>query len=318
MSIESFKSEEEYVAQMRTGALLNPRVDSTFKALFTQPTTESREALHCFLEAATERKIVSFTLSPNDAPGMFPGQRGVSYDILCVFDDGLSADIEMQAFNQRYDYGKRAEYQVARLETTYLKSGSDWEKAPVVFQISVLDFTYNKAEEDSKKVVSRYAMRTKDGRELSNTLNIIFIELPKVKWLEENLDENTALENWALFFKEADNPRKTGLIEKLTVKEAGLMHAQKSLSSISANQELWIEQYRQEIAERDRISAIAAGRREGIEQGIAEGIKQGIQQGISQTRIETARKLLSMGIAPAQVAEGTGLSLEEVRKLEDS
>ena len=88
------------------------------------------------------------------------------------------------------------------------------------------------------------------------------------------------------------------------------MHAQKSLSSISANQELWIEQYRQEIAERDRISAIAAGRREGIEQGIA--------QGIAQNRIETARKFLSMGIAPAQVAEGTGLSLEEVRKLEDS
>ncbi len=313
MSIDDFKSEEEYVSQMHRGVLLNPRVDSTFKALFTQPTTESREALHSFLEAATERKIKSFALSPNDAPGMFPGQRGVSYDILCVFDDGLSADIEMQAFNQRYDYGKRAEYQVARLETTYLKSGSDWEKAPVVFQISVLDFTYNKDEKDSKKVVSRYAMRTKDGKELSNTLNIIFIELPKVLGLEENLDANTALENWALFLKEADNPKKSGLIEKLTEKEAGLMQAQKSLSSISANQELWITQYRQEIAERDRISAIAAGRREGLEQGIAEGIAQGV----AQTRIDNARKFLEMGISFEQVAKGTGLSLEEVKKLMD-
>lgn len=303
MSIDDFKSEEEYVSQMKTGALLNPRVDSTFKAMFTQPTTESREALHSFLEAATERKITSFTLSPNDAPGAFPEQRRVSYDILCVFDDGLSANIEMQAFNQKYDYGKRAEYQVARLETTYLKSGSDWEKAPTVFQISVLDFTYNKHAEDSRNVVSRYAMRTKDGKELSNTLNIIFIELSKAEGLEENLDANTALENWALFLKEADNPKKSGLIEKLTVKEAGLMQAQKSLSSISANQELWIEQYRQEIAEHDRISAIAAGRREGIAQGIA------------QTRIETARKLLAMNIPLEQVAEGTGLSLEEVKKL---
>ena len=83
------------------------------------------------------------------------------------------------------------------------------------------------------------------------------------------------------------------------------MQAQKSLSSISANQELWIEQYRQEIAEHDRISAIAAGRREGIAQGIA------------QTRIETARKLLAMNIPLEQVAEGTGLSLEEVKKLKD-
>ena len=211
----------------------------------------------------------------------------------------------MQAFNQKYDYGKRAEYQVARLETTYLKSGSSWEKAPTVFQISVLDFTYNKDEEDSKKVVSRYAMRTKDGNELSNTLNIIFIELPKVERLEDSLDTNTALENWALFLKEADDPKKTGLIEKLTEKEAGLMQAQKSLSSISANQELWLTQYRLEIAERDRISGLEASRKEGIAQGIA------------QNRVETARRLLSMNIPFEQVAKGTGLSLDEVKKLMD-
>ena len=307
-------SEEEYVAQMHKGALLNPRVDSTFKALFTQPTPESREALHSFLEAATERKIKSFTLSPNDAPGMFPEQRGVSYDILCVFDDGLSANIEMQAFNQKYDYGKRAEYQVARLETTYLKSGSSWEKAPTVFQISVLNFMYNKDEKDKKNVVSRYAMRTRDGKELSNTLNIIFIELPKVESLEDSLDTNTALENWALFLKEADDPQKTELIEKLTEKEEGLMQAQKSLSSISANQELWLTQYRLEIAERDRISGLEASRKEGI----AQGITQGIMQGIAQNRVETARKFLAMKLPPEQVAEGTGLSLEEVKKLEGS
>lgn len=133
----------------------------------------------------------------------------------------------------------------------------------------------------------------------------------------ENLDANTALENWALFLKEADNPKKSGHIEKLTEKEAGLMQAQKSLSSISANQELWITQYRQEIAERDRISAIAAGRREGLEQGIAEGIAQGIAQGVAQTRIDNARKFLEMGISFEQVAKGTGLSLEEVKKLMD-
>ena len=61
-------SEEEYVAQMHTGALLNPRIDSTFKALFTQPTKESRAALQSFLEAATERNIDSFEFVANDAP----------------------------------------------------------------------------------------------------------------------------------------------------------------------------------------------------------------------------------------------------------
>lgn len=214
MSIDDFKSEAEYISQMNTGALLNPRVDSTFKALFTQPTVESKEALRYFFEAVTERKIVECKLAPNDAPDFFLGQRSVSYDILCVFDDGLSANIEMQSFNQKYDYGKRAEYQVARLETTYLEKGSTWERAPTVFQITVLDFVYNKEEDINSKVVSRYAMRTKDGKELSNTLNIVFIELPKVNGLESTLETNTALENWALFFKDADNPEKINLIQQ--------------------------------------------------------------------------------------------------------
>ena len=312
MDIKEFKTEEEYLSQMESGALLNPRLDSTFKALFTQPTQESRDALHSFLEAATERKIKHFELHANEAPAFFGGQRSVSYDILCQFDDGLSADIEMQAFNQEYDYGKRAEYQVARLETTYLKKGDNWEKAPIVYQVTVLDFTYDaEKSKKSRSPISRYAMRTKDGRELSNSLNIIFIELTKTKRLEKTLETNTPLENWAIFLKEADNPQKQDIIQKLTNKEAGLMQAKKSLSSISANRDLWIEQYRQEIAERDRRSGLSAM----LNKGLQEGIQQGIQQGRTESLIETAKRLIKMGLSPQQVSTGTSLSMEEVLRL---
>lgn len=44
------------------------------------------------------------------------------------------------------------------------------------------------------------------------------------------------------------------MIHYLTNKEAGLMQAQKSLSSISSDRDLWIAQYWQEIYERDRFS----------------------------------------------------------------
>lgn len=305
MDISDFLTEEEYVAQMKTGALLNPRVDSTFKALFTQPTKESKAALHSFLEAATERKIKKVELKPNEAPVSFDGQRGISYDILCEFNDGLSADVEMQAFDQEYDYGKRAEYQVARLETTYLEKGDDWEKAPIVFQITVLDFNYDNDENKKhKKPISRYAMRTKDGRELSNSLNIIFIELPKTKGLEKSLDTNTALENWALFLKEADNPKKRDVINILTNKEAGLMNAQKSLSKISANKDLWIAQYRQELADRDYRSGLSAAEKKGM--------KRGIEQGILSAYIDLINsKLLSIKDASKKL----NMSESEIRKL---
>lgn len=283
MNLKPLVSKKEYLSQMESGALLNPRIDSTFKALFTQPTKESRNALHSFLEAATALEISRISFAANDAPSAFFGQRGVSYDILCQLDDGTQVDIEMQAFEQNYDYGKRAEYQAARLETTYLKKGEDWEKSPIVFQITVLDFPYGGKD---GKTVSRYEMRSENGDKLSGSLNIVFINLTKTKELEKTLDKNSKLENWAVFLKNADNPEKQDMIKKLTNKETGLMEAKKSLSSISADQDLWIAQYRQEIYERDRLSDLAGAKRkaisEGLEQGLKQGIEQGIQQGIQQ------------------------------------
>ena len=304
MGIDDFKTEEEYVSQMEHGALLNPRLDSTFKALFTQPTEESRAALKSFLEAATERRIRTAELRPNDAPGGYAGQRGVSYDITCELDDGRAAEIELQSFNQKYDYGKRAEYQVARLETTYLGRGQDWKEAPIVFQITILGFVYTK---QTKRAVNRFAMRTKDGVELSNTLNIVFVELPKIRRLEKSVETNTRLENWAIFLRDADKPQKQGLVQRLTEKEEGLMNAQRSLSTISRNRSYWIAQYHQELHDRDIRSGLHAAEQKGVEKGRAEGERN--------KAIETARNFLKMGLTIQQIAQGTGLSEEEISSL---
>ena len=68
---------------------------------------------------------------------------------------------------------------------------------------------------------------------------------------------------------------------------------------------------------------IAEAKSEAFEEGIAigeergrnEGISLGITQGAYQKAVETARKFLSMGLSVEQVANGTGLSVEEIEKL---
>ena len=77
------------------------------------------------------------------------------------------------------------------------------------------------------------------------------------------------------FLKNADNPQKQGIISRLTDKEAGLMQARESLSAISSDRDLWIAQYRQEIAERDRLSNINASLKQGREEGLAQGLERG-------------------------------------------
>ena len=57
------------------------------------------------------------------------------------------------------------------------------------------------------------------------------------------------------------------------------------------------------------------GRNEGIAIGEERGISLGITQGAYQKAVETAKKFLSMGLSVEQVADGTGLSVEEIEKL---
>ena len=51
---------------------------------------------------------------------------------------------------------------------------------------------------------------------------------------------------------------------------------------------------------------------EGYEKGISIGLEQGLEQGAYQTKLETARKLITMGLSIEQVVQGTGLPIETV------
>ena len=78
------------------------------------------------------------------------------------------------------------------------------------------------------------------------------------------------------------------------------MNAKQSLSSISANQDLWVEQFRQEMFERDIRSGLSAAKEEGR----------------SEAKLDDARKMILKHIGTIeQIAEVTDLPLETVQKL---
>ena len=137
-------------------------------------------------------------------------------------------------------------------------------------------------------------MRTKDGRELANRMNVILIELPKVEKLLDSIETNTALENWAIYLSYADIPSKRGLIERLTEKEKGLMDAQVSLTTISENKEYWINQFRQETRERDIYSGLQAAEKKGRSEGRLE------------ERNLIYKKLLDSGMSEKEISEILG------------
>ena len=51
------------------------------------------------------------------------------------------------------------------------------------------------------------------------------------------------------------------------------------------------------------------------EEGRAEGRAEGMAKGKAEEKLATAQRLLAMGLTPEQVAQGSGLSPDEVMKL---
>jgi len=72
-----------------------------------------------------------------------------------------------------------------------------------------------------------------------------------------------------------------------------------------------------------RDDLLMAGEKIGFERGVvagmskgrSEGIAQGFSDGAYQTKLETAKAFKRLGFDIAKIAEGTGLSVEEIEKL---
>ena len=69
------------------------------------------------------------------------------------------------------------------------------------------------------------------------------------------------------------------------------------------------------IAEYDYDTDIAVQREEEREIAFAEGIEQGFSDGARQKALETAKAFKQLGFDITKIAEGTGLSVEEIEKL---
>ena len=115
-------------------------------------------------------------------------------------------------------------------------------------------------------------------------------------------------EAWIKFIKDPENIPPE-LLEIPEVKKA-----MDALTYVSANPDVRAA-YQARVREMNRIRA---GQAIKYKEGLAEGEKLGAKKERAKAKaekIETAKKLLMMGLNMSQVAEATGLSMEEIKKL---
>ena len=69
------------------------------------------------------------------------------------------------------------------------------------------------------------------------------------------------------------------------------------------------------ISETQFSAGVERGKSLGLAEGIEQGRSEGIAQGSYQTKLETAKNLLGLGLSIENIAQATGLSQAEVEAI---
>jgi predicted transposase/invertase (TIGR01784 family) len=67
--------------------------------------------------------------------------------------------------------------------------------------------------------------------------------------------------------------------------------------------------------ERRRQGELNAAKADGRQEGLEQGLRQGLEQGRREASLKSAKNLKALGVAVEIIAQGTGLSIEEIESL---
>ena len=275
------------------------RNDYAFKKLFGSE--ENKDIMIEFISLVTTLGKDDFDdvrIENTEQLPRFYKEKTGRLDIKIRLKDGRKIDVEMQ--NTYFDYyPKRSIFYCSKLIHEHFSSGLQYGNLKKCIAINVVNSPFKL----SRKVHSIYQIRESEEQTLlDELLEIHFLDLTKLQ--KDNL---TSLEKWLMFIK-TDSKEKRAML------------AQGNAVMTKANQVMDIfyldeqERKRYEAAweyESDRLSMISESERKGLERGLAEGEARGSRQ----AKLETAAAFKRFGFDIDKIAEGTGLSREEIEKL---
>lgn len=271
-----------------TLALLPPKMDFVFKKIFGNE--KHPNILISFLNAVLNPSdpIKSVTLQDTTIEKEYLTDKYGRLDVRATTDKGEHINIEIQLDN-KYNMIKRSLYYWSKLYEGQLESGNDYQKLARTICINLIDF--NLLNHD--KFHSVYRLKDcETHEELTDIIELHFIELKKMKHVKHADEVKSKLEAWLHFINQPDSE----VVRELEAVESEIKSAKAELIRLSGNKverELF-EKRRQAML--DEASALA----------FAE------EKGAKKEKLEIAKNLIQKGLDNGFIVETTGLSLEEV------
>ena len=282
--------------------LLDPKVDFVFKRIFG---SEKRpNILIAFLNAVfgtkgTEKEIIKVKIDNAEINKDWDEDKLSRLDVKATANNNKKINIEIQLKNQ-YNMTRRSLYYWSKLYSSQLKKGQEYGTLNKTVAINILNFNYLKGME---KYHNCFLLKEKETNQILTDLEEIhFIELPKLDESKyQNQDDiDNKLIPWLLFLK---NP-KSEVVKMIEERIKELKEAAETLEVLSHDEETRELYEARQKAIHDHISNIEGAR------------KKGREEGRNEEKLELAKKLLDI-LDVETIAEKTGLSIEEVKKLKE-
>ncbi|MDR1128812.1 MAG: Rpn family recombination-promoting nuclease/putative transposase [Treponema sp.] len=269
--------------------------DNVFKAVFTRNTPESRIALSRLVSAITGRPLTVLSLTANEPPPDSLRDRQIRFDLSCKAVEGDLVNIEMSLNPDAFEL-VRLEFLAGKLFTGQDIRGSDktYDDLKAAYQIAIL--AKGRFVEDGSLLHSFEYYDPERGVSLGGRSRIITVELAKAESsVEKPAGEMTAAELWAVYFRYLTDRSKRQKVNEVIANEEGIAMASEVLITISKDE-----------AERARLMS---------EWKYVVDTQSKVVQAKREERREIARNFKQLGIPVEQIAQGTGLSVEEIAAL---
>ena len=245
-------------------------------------------------------------------------------DMLAEDSKGTLLLIEIQN-NNEYAYFQRMLFGTSKLVTEYINRGEGYDKVRKVYSINIVYFSLGHGKDIVYHGKTEFrGIHQNDLLELSpfqrqtfkvDTVSQLYPEYYILKVNDFNQVAKTPLEEWIYYLNTGEIPEKA--------QAPGLDAARERLKLDKMSKDELKAYYRhldnivilRDNIHTERAEGRAESRAEGLEEGRAEGLEEGRAKGVEEARKQSAVRMKAKGFSAEDIADITGLSLEEIADL---
>jgi len=279
---------------------INPLTDFGFKKLFgVEP---NKELLIDFLNQLLPsiHQIKNLTYTKNEHLGGAEYERKAIFDLYCESESGEKFIVEVQKAKQNFFKDRSVYYSTFPIQEQAKKGDWDFELS-AVYTIGILDFVFDD-HKDQTETLHTVKLKDQNGNVFYNKLTYIYLELPK--FTKSDTELQTRFDKWMYVFRHLGNlqNRPDVLQERIFEKLFKIAEIAKFTPKEKNQYEESLKYYR------DLKNVVDTSKEEGKIEGKIEGKVE--------RSLEIATNLIKQEIPLDVVAKATGLSKEEIEKLQ--